>query len=106
MIGLLKVVRASLLGLRGSPAISRGKVARIAVVATVVLGGRIGGLLLLLLLGDALGALRSVRRVPQRLPLLDFLVQKCQRVLQVRRLLLIKRRHAKLLVDKSLMLAA
>ena len=53
-----------------------------------------------------------MRRVPERLPLLNFLVKQGQGtssralVVVVRWLLLIKRRHAKLLMDESLMLTA
>ena len=61
-------------------------------------------LLLLLLLGsDALRALRPVRRVAQRLALLDLLVDDREVAL---RILLVKRCHAELLVDQSLLLAS
>ena len=46
-----------------------------------------------------------MRRVAQRLPLLNLLVEERKRVLQMRRLLLVERRHAELLVDERLVLA-
>ena len=45
-------------------------------------------------------------RVTQRLTLLNLLVEEGQRVLQMRRLLLVEWRHAELLVNQSLVLAA
>ena len=61
-------------------------------------------LLLLLLLGsDALRALRPVRRVAQRFALLDLLVDDREVAL---RILLVKRCHAELLMDQSLLLAS
>ena len=56
------------------------------------------------LLSHALGALRSVCRVAQRFTLFNLLVDQGQWVLEVRRLLLIKRGHSKLLMGQRSML--
>lgn len=72
--------------------------------ATVGLVKTLSLILLLLLLGrDPLRALRPVRRVAQRLALLDLLVNDREVTLRV---LLVKRCHAELLMDQGLLLAA
>ena len=97
MLGLLKVVRASGLGLKGIVA------CRKVLVRTVA---SVGHLVRCLLLVDSFGALRAMSRVSQGLSLLNLLVDESQWVLQVRRLLLIEGRHAELLVHEGLVLAA
>lgn len=60
----------------------------------------------LLLSGNTLGALGTVRRVAQRLALLNLLVDDREVALQVLGVLLVERSHAELLVDEGLLLAA
>ena len=60
---------------------------------------------MLLLLRDALRSLRAVGGVAKRLALLNLLIDQRQWVLHVRRLLLIERSHAELLVDERLVFA-